>query len=89
MDREPQHSMDTREFVALWNVAREEHLTQRLSVVVDGLARRGVWPPLSGEQVEVLAHALQLAADPSAGPAAALQYLDALRTPGGGSVPPE
>jgi hypothetical protein len=78
MDREPHHPLDTREFVALWNVAREEHLVQRLATVVRGLEQRGAFPALTGAQIEILAHALQLAAEPSAGPAAALQYMETL-----------
>ena len=83
MDREPQHPLNTREFVALWNVAREEHLVNRLDAVLRDLAARGVFPALSAAQVEALAHALQLAADPAAGTAAALQFLGTLASPPG------
>ncbi|HUF36675.1 MAG TPA: hypothetical protein VMN37_12040 [Gemmatimonadales bacterium] len=78
MDREKQQPLNTREFVALWNEAREEHLGQRLTAALAALALRGVLPPLSETQIAVLAHAVQLAADPSAGPPMALQYLETL-----------
>jgi len=78
MDQEPQHPLNTREFVALWNVAKEEHLVQRLMVVLARLAQRGVLPALSEAQSVVLAHAIQLAADPAAGPPVAIQYLETL-----------
>jgi hypothetical protein len=81
MDREPEQPLNTREFVALWNVAREEHLVGRLTTVMGELAGRGVFPALSAAQVEALAHALQLAADPTAGTAAAVQFLGTLPAP--------
>lgn len=78
MDQEPPHPLNTREFMALWNVAKEEHLVQRTVAVLDRLGRRGVLPALSNAQAGILAHALYLAADPKAGPAVALQYLETL-----------
>ena len=86
MDREPEHPLNTREFVALWNVAREEHLVGRLNAVLADLAGRGAFPALTAAQVEALAHALQLAADPAAGTAAALQFLGTLSTPRAGGT---
>ncbi|HYC32894.1 MAG TPA: hypothetical protein VEB59_11450 [Gemmatimonadales bacterium] len=76
MERERQDPRNTREFVAMWNEAKEEHLVQRLDEVLDGLSRRGALPALSATQRDMLAHALQLAGDPGAGPAAALSYLE-------------
>ena len=78
MVQEPQHPLNTREFVALWNVAKEEHLVQRVTAVFARLARRGLLPPLSEAQGGILAHAIQLAADPASGPAVALQFLETL-----------
>jgi len=84
MDRDKHQPLNTREFVALWNETRDEHLGQRLTAALAALSRRGVLPPLSEAQSTVLAHAVQLAGDPSAGPHLALQYLETL---GGGDPP--
>jgi hypothetical protein len=78
MVQEPQHPLSTREFVALWNVAKEEHLAQRVTALLTRLVERGVLPPMSEAQCGVLAHAIQLAADPAAGPPGALQFLETL-----------
>ena len=78
MDQGPQHPLNTREFLTLWNVAKEEHLVQRVSAVLTRLAQQGVLPPMSEAQGSVLAHAIQLAGDPAAGTAVALQYLETL-----------
>ena len=88
MDAEPQPPLNTREFLALWNVAKEEHLVQRFTAALAQLAARGVLPVLSEGQSATLAHALHLAGDPAAGPLVALQYLETLaggREPGSGS----
>ena len=81
MDQERQDPRNTREFVALWNEAKGEHIVHRVDEVLDGLTRRGVLPALSQAQRDVLAHALQLAGDPAAGPTAALHYLESLGAP--------
>ena len=78
MDQERHDPRNTREFVALWNEAKGEHLGHRVDEVLDGLARRGVLPVMTQAQREVLTHALQLAGEPGAGPSAALQYLESL-----------
>ncbi len=78
MTQESQHPRDTREFMAMWNVAREEHLARRIAGLVRRLSERGVLPAMDEAQGGVLAHALHLAADPAAGPAAALQFLESL-----------
>ncbi len=89
MDEEPSPLLNTREFVARWNVAKEEHLVQRFTAVAAALARRGVLPPLSEAQGAILAHALQLAAEPGAGPPVALQYLEALAGESAGDTSPQ
>jgi hypothetical protein len=76
MEQERQDPRNTREFVALWKEAKEEHLVQRVDEVFDGLARRGLMPALSAAQRGILAHALQLAGDPDAGPSEALHFLE-------------
>jgi hypothetical protein len=78
MDQGPQQQLNTREFLTLWNVAKEEHLVQRVSAVLARLATQGVLPPMSDAQGAVLSHAIQLAGDPAAGPAVALQFLETL-----------
>jgi hypothetical protein len=78
MDQEQQDPLSTREFVALWNVAKEEHIGHRLADTLGALTQRGVLPPLSESQRSVIAHALQLAGDPAAGIPAALQFLETL-----------
>lgn len=83
MDQDPQHPLNTREFVALWNVAKGEHLVQRLGAALARLVERGVLPPLSQAQTDIVAHAVQLAGDPAAGPTVALEYLETL----GGTAP--
>ena len=76
MDAERQDPRNTREFVALWNVAKEEHIGRRVDEVLDDLTRRGLLPALSSTQRDMLGQALLLAGDPAAGPVAALQYLE-------------
>jgi hypothetical protein len=78
MVQEPQHPLNTREFVALWTVAKEEVLVQRVTAVLARLAGGGVLPPLTEAQSGILAHAIQLAGDPAAGPLVAIQYLETL-----------
>ena len=87
MDQEHEDPLSTREFVALWNVAKEEHLGHRLDETLQGLVRRGVLPPLNESQRSVLAHALQLAGDSGAGIPAALQYLEMLSGESTGKPP--
>jgi hypothetical protein len=78
MVEEPQNPLNTREFVALWNVAKEEVLVQRVTAALARLARGGALPPLTEAQSGMLAHAIQLAGDSAAGPLVALQYLETL-----------
>lgn len=87
MDRDDQPPLNTREFVALWNVAKEEHLVQRVTAVLGRLSERGVLPPLTEAQAAMLAQAVQLAGAPSAGPSVAVEYLETLAgtAPGGAS----
>jgi len=87
MDQERQDPLNTREFVALWNEAKGEHLGLRLAEALTGLTARGVLPALSERERSVLAQAIQLAGDPAAGTPVALQYLETLTRDGSGSPP--
>jgi len=59
---------DTREFLAQWNAATEEHLTTKLIGILQQLGRHDSGLQLSAEQCAALAprllHALQVAAAP-------------------------
>jgi hypothetical protein len=59
---------DTREFLAQWNAATEEHLTTKLVGILQQLGRHDSRLQLSAEQCAALAprllHALQAAAAP-------------------------
>ena len=87
MDQERQDPLSTREFVALWNVAKGEHLGQRVVEALDRLCAGGVLPPLTERQRSIVAQAIQLAGDPAAGPPVALQYLETLAGDPAGSPP--
>ena len=84
---------DTREFLAQWNAATEEHLTTKLMGILQQLSRQE--PRLHGltaEQCAVLAprflHALQVAAAPDGTVHDALDLLAAAPTePGKGESP--
>jgi hypothetical protein len=71
---------DTREFMAMWNSATADHLTHRLSRILQDLTSRvRVQPPLSEAQAAgiapVLVRAFQVAASPEGGVHAAVQFL--------------
>ena len=79
MSNQPDRPFDTREFVSRWNAATEEHLVHQVRQILEGLGTRGVVPGLTGEQVArlspIVVHALQIAATPSGGTHAAVEYL--------------
>jgi hypothetical protein len=76
---EQQIPKDTREFMAMWNSATADHLTHRLTDVLQDLSRRVAVPPLTEPQAAgmapVLVRAFQVAASPDGGVHAAIQFL--------------
>jgi hypothetical protein len=78
MDEQPMPK-DTREFMAMWNSATADHLTHRLTGVLQDLSRRVAGPPLTESQASgiapVLVRAFQVAASPEGGVHAAIQFL--------------
>jgi hypothetical protein len=85
----PRRPENTQEFVAMWNAVTEEAMTHKLGGVLPQLAR-GLSSPLElgDAQAEalspVLLRALQIAASPQGGVAAAVTFLSELsaETPG-------
>lgn len=80
MDEELSPPKDTREFMAMWNTVTAEHLTHKLTGVLQELAPRVPnAPTLAEPQAEALApiliRALQVAASPEGGVHAAVQFL--------------
>jgi hypothetical protein len=80
MDEELRHPSDTREFMAMWNTVTAEHLTHKLTGVLQQLTRRIPEAPILDEtQAAALApplvRALQVAAAPEGGVHAAVQFL--------------
>ena len=80
MDEQRPSPQDTREFMALWNSATADHLTHKLTGVLQDLARRVPdVGPVSGSQAAavspILIRAFQLAASPEGGVHAAVQFL--------------
>jgi hypothetical protein len=78
MDREAQASpANTKEFVALWNTAKEEHFVNQLVPVLPHLfSGSGTVDPERGEwAARHLVRALYLAEMPEAGVPAAVDYL--------------
>jgi hypothetical protein len=78
MDEQPSPK-DTREFMAMWNSATADHLTHRLTGVLQDLSRKVAVPPLTEPQAlgiaPVLVRAFQVAASPEGGVHAAIQFL--------------
>lgn len=78
MDEQPTPK-DTREFMAMWNSATADHLTHRLTGVLQDLSRRVSVTPLSESQAAgiapVLVRSFQVAASPEGGVHAAIQFL--------------
>jgi hypothetical protein len=89
MEGETKRPRDTREFVARWNAATEEHLVHQLQGVLANLARQGVMPVLSEEQLArlspLLVHAFQAAAGPEGGAHVAIHYLSEQASGAGGT----
>ena len=88
MDGDTKRPRDTREFMARWNAATEEHLTHQLQHVLETLVQGGTLPSLTPRQTARLApmlvHAFQVAATPDGGAHAAIQYLSEQAAEGGG-----
>jgi hypothetical protein len=88
MDGDVKRPQDTREFMARWNAATEEHLTHQLQGVLDALVQGGtlpsLTPPQSARLAPMLVQAFQVAATPDGGAHAAIQYLsEQAAEPGG------
>ena len=80
MDEELRHPADTREFMAMWNTVTAEHLTHKLTAVLQQLSRRIPEAPILDETQAAalsppLVRALQVAASPEGGVHAAVQFL--------------
>jgi hypothetical protein len=80
MDEELRQPADTREFMAMWNTVTSDHLTHKLSGVLQQLSRRLPDAPALNERQAgalspLLIHALQVAASPEGGVHAAVQFL--------------
>jgi hypothetical protein len=80
MDEQRPTPQDTREFMALWNSATADHLTHKLSSVLQELGPRVPdFTPLTEGQsaavAPVLIRAFQVAASPEGGVHAAVQFL--------------
>lgn len=80
---------DTREFIAAWNAATEQHLVQKVADALTRLGSDGSVAGLTAAQAKALAplvvHAFQVAASADGGPHLAAQYLAELA----GSPPKE
>jgi hypothetical protein len=79
-EQRPTPPQDTREFMALWNSATADHLTHKLTTVLQELGPRvSDFTPLTEEQAAavapVLIRAFQVAASPEGGVHAAVQFL--------------
>jgi hypothetical protein len=79
MDREQDNPLNTREFTAKWQNIVEEHVVPSLAAVLPRLMTGTASEPVSQEHwdglARRLAHALQVAASPSGGVHAAVEYL--------------
>jgi hypothetical protein len=80
MDEELSRPANTREFMAMWNQVTAEHLTHKLTNVLQELGQRVPNAPTLGEsQAEslspLLIRAFQVAASPEGGVHAAVQFL--------------
>jgi hypothetical protein len=73
---------DTREFLAMWSAAKEEHFAQELVPILPLLL--GSSANLDAARVQEAAHhlvrAMHLATEPDAGLPAALEYLNQVTT---------
>ena len=93
-EQRPTPPQDTREFMALWNSATAEHLTHRLTTVLQELAPRvpeltALSEGQAAAVAPVLIRAFQVAASPEGGVHAAVQFLAEYRVaPSPPSSPP-
>jgi hypothetical protein len=90
MEGDIKRPRDTREFLARWNAATEEHLVHQLQSVLANLAREGTLPVLTDRQLAtfapMLVHAFQAAAGPDGGAHAGIDFLSE-QAPGSGASP--
>jgi hypothetical protein len=80
MDENIRHTADTREFMAMWNTVTADHLSHKLSGVLQQLSARLPETPLldesqAGALAPLLVRAFQVAASPDGGVHAAVQFL--------------
>ena len=80
MDEEARSPQNTREFMAMWNTATADHLTHKLTGVLQQLtARLPGMPALNEGQAAALSplliRAFQVAASPEGGVHGAVQFL--------------
>lgn len=80
MDEDLRNPANTREFIAMWNSVTAEHLTHKLTGVLQELSRRVPGAPaVDPAEAEVLSplliRALQVAVSPEGGVHAAVQFL--------------
>jgi hypothetical protein len=80
MDEEIRPPGDTREFMAMWNSVTADHLSHKLSGVLQQLSARLPDTPMldeaqAGALSPPLVRALQVAASPEGGVQAAVQFL--------------
>ena len=90
MEREPNNSLNTREFTAKWHGIVEEHVVPSLAAVLPRLTDQSAGPITSDHWdglARHFAHALQIAASPSGGVQGALDYLQQVADTGPGKSP--
>lgn len=80
MDEELKQPANTREFMTMWNTVTADHLTHKLTGVLQQLSRRLPDAPTlddrqAGALSPLLIRALQVAASPEGGVHAAVQFL--------------
>ena len=86
MEQEPDHPLNTREFVSKWHNIVEEHVVPELAAILPRLVETDASANVRAEQCDRLArhlaHALQVAASSPGGVRAAVEYLQQVATPG-------
>jgi len=75
---QPQRTLDTQEFLALWNSAKEDHFVQRLAPLLPGLLGNPAQmnPEHATDAARHIVRALHLASTAESGVGAAIDYLE-------------
>jgi hypothetical protein len=81
MDEQVNNPSNTREFMAMWNTVTADHLTHKLTAVLQQLSGRvpdapALDQPQAAALSGLLIRAFQVAAAPEGGAHAAVQFLD-------------